>query len=437
MSVDTSVERSTMRKVYWRLLPLTILVYFLCYLDRINVGFAALTMNKDLGLDAATYGMAAGAFFWGYFLFEVPSNIILEKLGARIWIARIMVTWGLLSGATAFSVGPWSFLTMRFLLGLAEAGLFPGMILFFTYWFPDWHRARIVSGFMVALPLAVATGAPMSTALLELNGLSGLAGWQWMFIAEAVPTVVMGIFLLFWVTDRPHQASWLNEDERTWLISTLETERHLVEAKRKINLWESFWNPKVLFLTLNYFGIVTASVGMLLFLPQIIKQLGLTNMQVGWVTMIPYLCAVGAMLAWGWLSDRLGERRWTLSFACLVSAIGLVITAQSLGTVWALVGMSIAAMGFYGSKGPFWSIPSMILTGTAAASGIAWINSVGNLGGFFGPTIVGWTKDYTGSFASGLYVLAGFALLSAVVSAFGLRIANPAARQEMAGVPAE
>ena len=437
MSVDTSVERSTMRKVYWRLLPLTILVYFLCYLDRINVGFAALTMNKDLGLDAATYGMAAGAFFWGYFLFEVPSNIILEKLGARIWIARIMVTWGLLSGATAFSVGPWSFLTMRFLLGLAEAGLFPGMILFFTYWFPDWHRARIVSGFMVALPLAVATGAPMSTALLELNGLSGLAGWQWMFIAEAVPTVVMGIFLLFWVTDRPHQASWLNEDERTWLISTLETERHLVEAKRKINLWESFWNPKVLFLTLNYFGIVTASVGMLLFLPQIIKQLGLTNMQVGWVTMIPYLCAVGAMLAWGWLSDRLGERRWTLSFACLVSAIGLVITAQSLGTVWALVGMSIAAMGFYGSKGPFWSIPSMILTGTAAASGIAWINSVGNLGGFFGPTIVGWTKDYTGSFASGLDVLAGFALLSAVVSAFGLRIANPAARQEMAGVPAE
>jgi len=437
MSVDTSVERSTMRKVYRRLLPLTILVYFLCYLDRINVGFAALTMNKDLGLDAATYGMAAGAFFWGYFLFEVPSNIILEKLGARIWIARIMVTWGLLSGATAFSVGPWSFLTMRFLLGLAEAGLFPGMILFFTYWFPDWHRARIVSGFMVALPLAVATGAPMSTALLELNGLSGLAGWQWMFIAEAVPTVVMGIFLLFWVTDRPHQASWLNEDERTWLISTLETERHLVEAKRKINLWESFWNPKVLFLTLNYFGIVTASVGMLLFLPQIIKQLGLTNMQVGWVTMIPYLCAVGAMLAWGWLSDRLGERRWTLSFACLVSAIGLVITAQSLGTVWALVGMSIAAMGFYGSKGPFWSIPSMILTGTAAASGIAWINSVGNLGGFFGPTIVGWTKDYTGSFASGLYVLAGFALLSAVVSAFGLRIANPAARQEMAGVPAE
>jgi ACS family tartrate transporter-like MFS transporter len=433
----SSVERSTMRKVYWRLLPLTILTYFLCYLDRINVGFAALTMNKDLGLDAATYGMAAGAFFWGYFLFEVPSNIILEKIGARIWIARIMVTWGLLSGATAFCVGPWSFLTMRFLLGLAEAGLFPGMILFFTYWFPDWHRARIVSAFMVALPLAVATGAPVSTALLELNGLFGLAGWKWMFIFEAVPTVLVGIFLLFCVTDRPQLARWLSEEERGWLISTLETERRLVEAKRKVSLWQSFWNPKVLLLTLNYFGIVASSLGMLLFLPQIIKQLGLTNMQVGWVTMIPYLCGAVAMLVWGWVSDRMAERRWNLFWACMVAAAGLTITAQTVGTAWALVGMSIAAIGFYGSKGSFWAMPPMILTGTAAASGIAWINSVGNLGGFFGPSVVGWAKDYSGSFAGGLYALAGFALLSAVVSALWLSIPNPAARQEMAGVPAE
>ncbi len=191
-----TVEKSTASKVYWRLLPLAILTYFLCYLDRINVGFAALTMNKDLGLDAATYGMAAGAFFWGYFLFEVPSNLILEKVGARIWIARIMISWGLLSGATAFVVGPWSFLTMRFLLGLAEAGLFPGMILFFTYWFPEWHRGRIMAGFTVALPLAVAAGAPMSTALLELNGVWGIAGWKWMFIAEAIPTILVGIFFL-------------------------------------------------------------------------------------------------------------------------------------------------------------------------------------------------------------------------------------------------
>jgi MFS transporter, ACS family, tartrate transporter len=432
-----TAERSTMRKVYWRLLPLTILTYFLCYLDRINVGFAALTMNTDLGLDAATYGMAAGAFFWGYFLFEVPSNIILEKLGARIWIARIMVTWGLLSGATALSVGLWSFLTLRFLLGLAEAGLFPGMILFFTYWFPDWHRARIVSSFMVALPLAVAAGSPLSTALLELNGLFGLAGWRWMFIAEAMPTVLVGFILLFFVTDRPSLANWLSAEERSWLTTTLETERRLVEAKRKVSLWESFWNPKVLLLTLNYFGIGAASLGMLLFLPQMVKQLGLTTMQVGWVTMIPYLCGAVAMLVWGWISDRMAERRWNLFWACMVAAAGLVIAAQTMGTAWAVVGMSIAAMGLYGGKGPFWAMPSMILTGTAAASGIAWINSVGNLGGFFGPTVVGWAKDYTGGFSGGLYALAGFALMSAIVSAAGLRIPNPAARQKMAAVPAE
>ncbi len=432
-----ALEQITMRKVYWRLLPLAILAYFLAYLDRINVGFAALTMNKDLGLDAAVYGMAAGAFFWGYFLFEVPSNLILEKVGARIWIARIMVSWGLISGATAFCTGPWSFLAMRFLLGLAEAGLFPGMILFFTYWFPDWHRARIVSGFMIALPVAVAAGAPVSTGILEgFNGVLGLAGWKWMFIAEAIPTVLIGFVILLFVTDRPHLADWLSADERSWLISTLETERSLVEAKRKVSIWQSFWDPKVLLLTLNYFGIVGASIGMLLFLPQIVKQLGLTTMQVGWVSMIPYICGAVAMLVWGWYSDRIGERRWNLFWACVVATIGLVIAGATVGTVWALVGMSIAAIGFYGSKGPFWTMPSMILTGSAAASGIAWINAVGNLGGFFGPTAVGWAKTYTGSFAGGLYALACFSAVSAIVAALGLRIPNSAARanveQEMA-----
>jgi MFS transporter, ACS family, tartrate transporter len=432
-----SVDQATMRKVYWRLLPLAILTYFLCYLDRINVGFAALTMNKDLGLDAATYGMAAGAFFWGYFLFEVPSNIILEKVGARVWIARIMISWGILSGATAFAVGPWSFLALRFLLGLAEAGLFPGMILFFTYWFPDEHRGRIFAGFTVALPLAVAAGAPLSTALLGLNGLGGLAGWKWMFLAEAGPTILVGIVFLFFVTDRPTQAHWLGDQERTWLIATLEEERRLIEASRKVSLWQSFWHPKVLILTLNYFGIVTASLGLLLFLPQMVKQLGFTNMQVGWMTMIPYICGAISMLVWGWISDRMGERRWNLFWACVVAAIGLVIAGKTIGTAWAVVGMSIATIGLYGSKGPFWTFPSMILTGTAAASGIAWINSIGNLGGFFGPTAVGWVKTMTGSFASGLYLLAGMALISAI-STFWLDIKRPAASGDvLAGVPAE
>jgi MFS transporter, ACS family, tartrate transporter len=430
-----TLEQTTMRKVYWRLLPFAILTYFLCYLDRINVGFAALTMNKDLGLDAAVYGMAAGAFFWGYFLFEVPSNIILEKLGARIWIARIMITWGLISGATAFCTGPWSFLIVRFLLGLAEAGLFPGLVLFFTYWFPHWHRARIISAFMLALPIAVAAGAPLSTALLVgLHDVWGLAGWRWMYILEAAPTVILGIAVLIYVTDRPSEARWLRSEESAWLIATLEHERHSIEKQRKVSLWQSFWDPKVLLLSLNYFGIVTASLGMLLFLPQMVKQLGLTNMQVGWVSMIPYICGAIGMLTWGWISDRMGERRWNLSMGCLVAGAGLIMVGKFVGTPWAVVGMSIAAIGLYGSKGPFWSMPSMFLTGTAAASGIAWINSIGNLGGFFGPTMVGWVKDYTGSFAGGLYGLAALALMSALVSALWLHIPRHTAPREIAGV---
>jgi ACS family tartrate transporter-like MFS transporter len=428
-----TLEQSTMRKVYWRLLPFAILTYFLCYLDRINVGFAALTMNKDLGLDAATYGMAAGAFFWGYFLFEVPSNMILEKLGARLWIARIMVTWGLISGATAFCTGPYSFLLARFLLGVAEAGLFPGLVLFFTYWFPDHHRARIISGFMLALPIAVAAGAPLSTGLLVgMHGIGGLAGWKWMYILEAVPTVVLGFVVLLYVTDRPAEARWLGKQESAWLISTLESERRLIEKSRTVSLWRSFWDPKVLLLALNYFGIVTASLGMLLFLPQMVKQLGLSNMQVGWVTMIPYICGALGMLTWGFVSDRMSERRWNLFGGCLVAAVGLALAGKFIGTPWSVVGMSIAAIGLYGSKGPFWSMPSMFLTGTAAAAGIAWINSLGNLGGFFGPSIVGWVKDWTGSFAGGLYALAALALMSALISALWLHIPRLEHRREFA-----
>jgi len=417
-----TVEQTTMRKVYLRVLPIAAVSYFFCYLDRINVGFAALTMNKDLGLDAATFGFAAGIFFWGYFLFEVPSNIILEKLGARIWIARIMVTWGLLSGATAFCTGPYSFMTVRFLLGLAEAGFYPGLVLFFTYWFPDRHRARIVSGFTLALPVAVAAGAPLSTGIMELNGLLGLAGWKWMYLIEAIPTIILGIVVLIYVTDRPAQARWLSDEERTWLTSTIDQECRQIEAHRKVGLLQSFWDPKVLLLALNYLGIVTASIGMLIFLPQIVKQLGLTNMQVGWVTMIPYICGAISMLTWGAISDRMGERRWNLCLACIVSTVGLVIAGLTVGTVWSLVGMSIAAIGFYGSKGPFWSMPPMFLTGMAAAASIAWINSLGNLGGFFGPSIVGWVREVTGSFAGGLYALAAFALMAAVVSALWLHI---------------
>jgi ACS family tartrate transporter-like MFS transporter len=348
-----------------------------------------------------------------------------------------MITWGLLSGATAFCTGPYSFITVRFLLGLAEAGFFPGIVLFFTYWFPDRHRARIVSGFTMALPIAVASGAPMSTGLMELNGVFGLAGWKWMYLAEAVPTVLLGIVVFFYLTDKPAQAKWLTQPERDWLTGEIEGERRQVEAVNSGSVWRAFFDPRVVMLSLNYLGIVTASLGMLLFLPQMIKQLGLTNMQVGWTTMIPYICGAIAMITMGYVSDRMNDRRWSLFWTCVVSVLGLVIAGLGVGTWWAVVGMSIAAIGFYGSKGMFWSMPSMFLTGSAAAAGIAWINSLGNLGGFFGPYIVGWVREATGSFSGGLYALAAFALMSAVVAAFWLHIPRRVAAPERLRVAAE
>jgi MFS transporter, ACS family, tartrate transporter len=420
--MDRTIEQATMRKVYLRILPFAALTYFFCYLDRINVGFAALTMNKDIGLDSALYGMAAGLFFWGYVLVEVPSNIILEKVGARLWIARIMVTWGLISGATAFCTGPYSFMAIRFLLGLAEAGLFPGFVLFFTYWFPGHHRARINAGFTLALPVAVALGAPVSTGLLGLDGLWGLKGWQCMYVFEAIPTVLIGFVVLLYLTDRPEKARWLAPAQQKWLCTAIAAEASKVEREHGVSLLRSFWDPRVVLLSLNYLGIVTASLGMLLFLPQIVKQLGVSNMQVGWVTMIPYGCGAVSMVFCGWIADRLGDRRWTLFWTCIIATAGLITAALTLGTWWSLVGMTIAAIGFYGTKGPFWAIPSMWLTGTAAAAGLAWINSIGNLGGFFGPTMVGWAKELTGSFAGGLYALAVCAAISAIVSLLWIRV---------------
>jgi len=421
--MDRTLEQSTMRKVYLRLLPFAVLSYVLAYVDRINVSFAGLTMRGDLGMSAGTFGFAVGMFYWGYFIFEVPSNVILEKVGARIWIARIMITWGILAGLTAVVTGSTSFAIVRFLLGVAEAGFFPGIILYFTYWFPSHHHARIVSGFLVGLPVAVAIGAPISTGLLGLDGLFGLRGWQVMYIAEAIPTVVIGVITFFVLTDRPEQAKFLTAEERNWLVTTIAAERRATEAVRKFTLWQALYNPKVLLLALNYLGIVTASLGMLIFIPQMIKSLGdYSNMTVGWLTMIPYTCGAIAMVVWGRISDRMNERRWNLFIGCVFSTVGLVIAGMTMGTWWALAGMSIAAMGFYGSKGPFFAMPPMFLSGAGLAAGIAWINSIGNLGGFFGPWYVGVMKDLTGNYAGGLYGLALLGLIAAIVCALFLHI---------------
>ena len=435
--MDRTLERSTMRKVYLRLLPFAVLSYVLAYIDRINVSFAGLTMQSNLGMSAGTFGFATGMFYWAYFIFEVPSNVILEKVGARIWIARIMITWGILAGLTALVTGPTSFAIVRFMLGVAEAGFFPGLILYFTYWFPSYHHARIVSGFLVGLPVAVAIGAPISTGLLGLDGLFGLRGWQVMYIAEAIPTVVIGVITFFVLTDRPEQAKFLTAEERNWLVTTIAAERRATEAVRKFSLWQALYNPKVLLLSLNYFGIVTASLGMLIFIPQMIKSLGnYSNMTVGWLTMIPYICGAIAMVVWGRISDRMNERRWNLFIGCLFSTVGLVIAAMTMGTWWALVGMSIAAMGFYGSKGPFFAMPPLFLSGAGLAAGIAWINSIGNLGGFFGPWYIGVMKDLTGNYSGGLYGLALLGLLAAIVCALFLHIPNRMPSSAI-GVPAE
>jgi MFS transporter, ACS family, tartrate transporter len=438
--MDAAVEASTMRKVYLRLLPFAIICYILAYIDRINSSFAALTMRGDLGMSAADFGFAVGTFYWAYFLFEVPSNVIMENVGARIWIARIMITWGIFATATAFVTGTTTFAILRFLLGMGEAGFFPGLILYFTYWFPARHHARIVSGFLIGLPIAVAVGAPVSTGLMSLHGLFGLKGWQIMFIAEGLPTILLGVLCYFVMTNKPEQATFLTQQEKDWLTAKITAERKAKEAVRTYSMLESMWNPKVLLLALNYLGIVTASLGMLFFIPQIIKSLGtMSNMTVGWLTMIPYICGGIALVVWGRISDKMNERRWNLLLACVLSTGGLVLAGLTMGTWWAMVGMSLAAMGFYGSKGPFFAMPPMFLSGTALAAGFAWINSIGNLGGFFGPWWIGVMKDATGSYAGGLYGLALLSLVSAVVCALFLHIPDHTAKAsgQPAAAPAD
>ena len=419
--MTTPIERQTMRKVYLRILPLTFVLYLICYLDRVNISFAALTMNRDLGLSAYVYGLGAGAFFWGYFLLEVPSNLILERVGARRWIARIMITWGIVSGCFAFVQGPISFFTLRFLLGLAEAGFFPGMIFYFTYWFPPFHRARVVAGFMAAIPVSIGIGAPISTALLELNGVFGLAGWKWLFLAEAAPAVIMGVAVLFWMTDRPAEASWLDPEEKSWLTAVMEQERRVVESMARVSVLRTLVNPRVLAIAAIHFAQAGVAVGIAVFTALIIKQLGLTNMQTGFMTAVPYVLGTVGILVWGHISDRMNERRWNLAASCFCIAIGFAAAGLTAGTYWSIAGISLGVIGLYASNAHLWPLPSMFLTGAAAASGIAWANSLGILAGSITPPAIGWIKDMTGSYQGGLYLLAAWGLMGAIVAALCVR----------------
>jgi D-galactonate transporter len=422
-------EIRTVRTVFVRLMPLLMACYLLAYLDRINIGFAAVTMNHDLHLDAYHYGLGAGLFFWGYFFFEVPSNLMLQRFGAKRWIARIMVTWGLVSMGTAFIQGWVGFLALRFILGVAEAGLFPGVILYLTYWFPAAYRARIIAAFMVAIPLSLAVGSPISTAILAMDGIAGFKGWQWLFLIEGAPTILLAVIVLLVLPDRPRDAGWLADNQKQWLEETLDKEQKAVQATHGMSFWRTFIDPRVLGLSFIYFANLTTNLGLAFFLPQMIKEIGFGTVQSGLVTSIPYVLGAIGALAWGYFSDRYKERRISLFLALVVSAVGLAGAGFLGNTLPAVAWMSVAAIGIYGAKAPFWPLPSVFLTGSAAAGGIALINSVGNLGGFAGPYIMGWVKDATGSFKAGLYVLAGFGIAAAVVTLMIVRSApRPAER---------
>jgi ACS family tartrate transporter-like MFS transporter len=430
--MEEVIERQTMRQIYLRLLPFCFILYFICYLDRVNIGFAALTMNKDLGLSSYVYGLGAGAFFWGYFLLEVPSNLILDKVGASRWIARIMIGWGIVSGAFVFTQGPISFFILRFTLGLAEAGFFPGMILYFTYWFPPHHRARIVAGFMAAIPVSIGLGAPVSTALLELDGVLGLAGWKWLFLGEAAPAVIFGLLCYFYLPDRPAQAKWLAPERKAWLLREMEKEQTTVETGRRFSVLQTLINWRVLALAAIHFGQAGVSVGLAVFVAQIIKQLGVSNMETGLLTTIPYAAGTIGMLLWGHLSDRMNERRWNLTLACLTMGVGCVLAGLYGASYWALLGLSLMTIGLYAGNAHLFPLPSVFLTGPALATGIAWTNAVGILGGSVSPPVVGYLRDMTGNFSGGLYALAGFALFAAIISAVAVR-ETPEPRKEEAG----
>ncbi|AWB20777.1 MFS transporter [Methylobacterium currus] len=414
--MDRSLEQVTMRRVAWRLVPFICLLYFIAFIDRVNIGFAALTMNKDLGFSSAVFGFGAGIFFFGYFLFEVPSNIILDKVGARLWIARVMITWGIISGAFAFVKGEYSFYALRFLLGAAEAGFFPGIILYLSYWFPTRYRAGVVSLFMAAAPISVVLGSPLSSALLAMEGILGLRGWQWMFLIEAIPAVVLGVVVLFYMTDRPEKAKWLTDDQRAWLVAEMNEEHARKTVSAKHGIVAGLSDLRVLALALVYFGTSAGLYTLGIWAPQIIKSFGLSNMAVGFLNGVPPTLAIIAMILWARHSDKTGERTWHVVIACLVASVGLLLAGGAASTIAVIAALSLVNIGISAAKPPLWAMPTMFLSGQAAAVGIATINSIGNLGGFVGPWAIGWIKDRTGSFTGGLIFVAGLLVLSAIVT---------------------
>ena len=402
-----------MRRVTVRLVPFLMICYVVSFIDRVNLGFGALQMVRDLHLSSTTFGLGGGIFFLSYFLFEVPSNLVLARVGARVWIARIMLTWGVLAAAMAMVTGAHSLYAMRFLLGAAEAGFFPGVMLYLTYWFPSEYRARIIALFTVAIPVSGFLGSPISAALLGVDGWLGLRGWQWMFIIEGIPAVVLGVLCLFTLTDRPAEARWLSNEQRRWLQQRLDDDRKPQSRISHRSLWQVLWNRHVLVLSLVLAGSTAVSSGLQLWQPQIIKAYGLTNMQTGLLNSIPFALASIVMIAWGRRSDVTGERIWHAALPLMLASVSLAAAIAFDSLASTVVILCLASIGIYAGKGPAWAVSTEWLSASAAPAGLAQINAISNLAGFGTTYAMGAIRDATGRFSPALMPLVGLSAAAA------------------------
>ena len=414
----TELERSTMKRVTWRLLPFLLLLYIISWLDRVNVGFAKLQMNADLGLSDTAFGLGAGLFFFvGYALFEVPSNLLLVRFGARIWIARIMITWGLLSAGMMFVEGTISFYVMRFLLGVAEAGFLPGIVYYLSQWFPREQRARAVSWFMIGIPLSVVFGGPLSGYLLGFDGHMGLRGWQWLFLIEGLPAVILGFVVLGFLTDKPADARWLTADQRQWLGERLQAE-HVEAGHHQFSVRQVLLHPTVWFLAAIMFCCQFGSYGLTFWVPSVVKGLaGYSDLEVGFFSALPYVAAATGMVLLGRSSDRSGERFLHVAIPTAIGAVGFIAVGLLLSApIAAMIALAVAAVGDYSTRGPFWALPGKLMSGSALAGAIALINAMGAVGGAIGPSIVGYLKDLTGTFLIPMLLLSGVLMVGSILT---------------------
>jgi len=402
----SALEISTMRRATWHIVPFMMLCYFIAYVDRVNAGFAALQMNKDLGLSQAAFGLGGGLFFVAYVLFEIPSNLAMEKLGARLWIARIMITWGIVGALAAFAVGPYTYYLGRFLLGAAEAGFFPGVILYLTYWFPAEYRGRIVALFMVAIPISSLLGSPISAGLLSTDGLLGLRGWQWLFILEAIPAVLLGVLVFAILPNRPANAKWLNPEQRAWLTNRIEEERVRAKPVAHMSVWQVVTNKYVLALAVIYAGSSATSNALSLWQPQILNSFGLSTMQTGLLNGIPFAIASVTMVLWGRRADRSGERVLNTAMPLALTSISLLATQLTSSLPVTMCLLSLVLIGTYAIKGPFWALSTDWLSASSAAAGIAAINTLAHIGTSGATWLLGYIKDQTGSYPLALLPLA-------------------------------